>query len=118
MVGRILGFIMHRKCQPKGSFNGKTGEKAFRVTGDFRSKRSVWSVCPKPFKGAHFATFPEKLITPCIKAGCPKGGIVLDPFFGSGTTGLVASMNGRKYIGIELNEKYIELSKERLGLFL
>lgn len=76
--------------------------------------RSVWTVTTKPFKEAHFATFPEKLIIPCIKAGCPKGGVVLDPFSGSGTTGVVAEKLGREYIGIELNPQYIKMSEDRI----
>ncbi len=72
-----------------------------------RNKRSVWTVSTKPFSGAHFAVFPQDLITPCILAGCPEGGTVLDPFFGSGTTGLVAHKYGRKFIGIDLSEIYL-----------
>ena len=79
-----------------------------------RNKRDVWSVTTKPFKGAHFATFPEEVITPCVRAGCPKGGTILDPFFGSGTTGYVANKYNRNYIGIELNPKYIDIAKKRL----
>ncbi len=78
------------------------------------NKRSVWIVSTKPFSEAHFATFPPDLIEPCILAGCPSGGIVLDPFFGAGTTGLVAMRNGRQYIGVELNEEYIEIAEKRL----
>lgn len=79
-----------------------------------RNKRSVWTVSTKPYKGAHFATFPTDLIEPCILAGAPAGGIVLDPFFGSGTTGQVAQALGRQFIGIELNEAYKPLQDERL----
>lgn len=87
------------------------------------NKRSVWTVTTKPFSSAHFAAFPPELIVDCIKAGCPVGGIVLDPFFGAGTTGVVARKLGRNFIGIELNEKYInEIALPRLrselGLFL
>ena len=82
---------------------------------DTRNKRSVWTVTTKPYKGAHFATFPPDLIEPMVKAGCPKGGVVLDPFFGSGTTGVVAKKLGRNYVGIELNPKYIEIAKKRLN---
>ena len=82
--------------------------------GDTRNKRSVWTVSTKPYKGAHFATFPTELIEPCILAGAPAGGIVLDPFFGSGTTGQVAQALGRQFIGIELNEAYKPLQDERL----
>ena len=79
-----------------------------------RNKRSVWTVATTPYKGAHFATFPTALIEPCILAGAPAGGVVLDPFFGSGTTGQVAQALGRKFIGCELNESYKALQDERL----
>jgi hypothetical protein len=82
-------------------------------TGLYRNKRSVWTVTTKPYKGAHFATFPPKLISPMILAGCPVGGTVLDPFGGSGTTGEVAEALGRNSILIELNPAYIELQKQR-----
>jgi len=78
-----------------------------------RNKRDVWDVTLSPIKEAHFATFPEKLIEPCILAGCPVGGVVLDPFFGSGTTGLVATKLNREYIGIELNPEYINIINKR-----
>jgi len=77
------------------------------------NKRSVWTVATKPYSEAHFATFPQDLIDPCIKAGSPKGGIVLDPFMGSGTTALVARKNGCNFIGIELNPEYIKLANRR-----
>lgn len=89
--------------------------------GDTRNKRSVWTIATKPFNEAHFATFPEELIIPCIKAGCPPNGIVLDPFMGAGTTALVALSHGRKYIGFELNPEYKAIADKRLhnklGLF-
>ena len=87
------------------------------VTQDKRNKRSVWDVATKPYKGAHFAVFPEELITPCILAGCPRDGFVLDPFMGSGTTAMVATQNGRGFYGCELNSEYVPLQKNRLGLF-
>lgn len=79
-----------------------------------RHKRDVWTVSTKPYKGAHFATYPEELIEPAILAGCKKDGIVLDPFSGSGTTGVVALRNDRKYIGLELNKEYVDLSIKRI----
>ena len=82
-----------------------------------RNKRSVWTVTTKPFKGAHFATFPSDLIEPCILAGCPEGGTVLDPFGGAGTTGLVASNHNRNSILCELNPKYAQLALDRIGIF-
>lgn len=80
-----------------------------------RNKRSVWEVTTQGYSEAHFATFPPKLIEPCILAGCPEGGTVLDPFSGAGTTGLVATRFARNYIGIELNPAYVEMSEERIG---
>ena len=77
--------------------------------------RSVWEVATAPFDGAHFATFPPALIEPCIKAGTPEGGMVLDPFFGAGTTGLVADRLGRDCIGIELNPEYARIAANRLN---
>jgi DNA modification methylase len=82
------------------------------ITG--RNRRSVWTVTSKPYKEAHFATFPPDLIKPCILAGCPEGGTVLDPFGGSGTTAQVAIENGRNATLIELNPAYIELMRKRL----
>lgn len=79
-----------------------------------RQPRSVWSIPTRPFKGAHFATFPPDLIRPCILAGCPEGGTVLDPFFGAGTTGLVAQQLGRNCIGFELNPEYAAIARERI----
>ena len=79
-----------------------------------RNKRSVWTIATQPYPEAHFAVYPEKLIEPCIKAGCPKDGIVLDPFFGSGTTGLVARKLLRNWIGIELNPEYVKIAEKRL----
>ena len=93
--------------------NTSLGQQSFVTINEKKNKRSVWTVTTKPFKGAHFATFPHDLITPCIKAGCPDGGIVLDPFNGSGTTGQVAMELGFNYYGIELNPEYIEVTKQR-----
>ena len=80
-----------------------------------RNKRDVWNVAIRPFREAHFATFPPELVEPCIKAGCPVGGTVLDPFLGSGTTGAVAKRLGREFIGIELNPKYCEMAERRIS---
>jgi len=82
--------------------------------GETRNKRSVWEVMVQGFPDAHFATFPADLIRPCILAGCPAGGTVLDPFMGSGTTALLAKENGCKAIGSELNPVYIEIAAKRL----
>ena len=79
-----------------------------------RNKRSVWTVTTKPYKEAHFATYPPDLILPCVKAARPDA-VILDPFFGSGTTGLVAIQNGRRYIGIDLNPDYCTMAAKRIG---
>ena len=92
-----------RLQRPVGSYNGT------------RNRRSVWTVATQPYPGAHFATFPPKLIEPCILAGCPEGGTVLDPFGGSGTTAQVARNHGRRAISIDLNPDYATLHTKRLG---
>lgn len=94
--------------------NGKNQAASVPWEGTKANKRSVWTVTTKPFKEAHFATFPEELIVDCIKAGCPENGIVLDPFMGAGTTALVAKKLNRNYIGFELNPEYIEIAEKRL----
>lgn len=76
-----------------------------------RNKRSVWDINTFPYAGAHFATFPPKLVEPCIRSCTRPGDFVLDPFFGSGTTGLVAGALGRRYVGIEINPEFIVLAK-------
>lgn len=83
-------------------------------TKETRNKRDVWTVANAPFSGAHFASYPPELIRPCILAGSQEGDTVLDPFFGSGTTGLVAVQEGRYYIGCELNPQYIPMAKSRI----
>jgi DNA modification methylase len=92
------------------------GERVFGADG-MANKRSVWTVNTKPYSGAHFAVFPTELIEPCILAGAPLGGIVLDPFMGSGTTAQVAKDLGRQYIGCELNPEYGKLQKKRTAQF-
>ena len=89
------------------------GERVWGSNGT-RNRRSVWTVATKPFRGAHFATFPPQLIEPCILAGCPENGTVLDPFFGAGTTGLVAQRHNRRWIGCELNPEYAEIARKRI----
>lgn len=113
----------NQKTQPKGSFSGKRAgqdesviAQPFRHVSETRNRRSVWTVTTKPFKGAHFATFPPDLIKPCILAGCPEGGTVLDPFGGAMTTALVCQELNRNSISIELNPEYVSLGRERLGI--
>ena len=86
----------------------------YKIYDGKRNKRSVWTVTTKPFKGAHFATYPKDLIEPCILAGCPENGTVLDPFGGSGTTCIVAEENKRNSIMVELNPDYVEIAKNRI----
>ncbi len=100
-----------------GGANGHTVRHSIgAVVGasNTRNKRSVWTVSTQAYPEAHFATFPEALITPCILAGCPELGTTLDPFSGSGTTGVVALRHQRNYIGIELNPEYVEMSHKRI----
>lgn len=108
-----------RGC-PEGTGSNVCGSVPWE--GMKANKRSVWTVTTKPFKEAHFATFPEDLIVDCIKAGCPEGGVVLDPFMGAGTTALVSRKLGRNYVGFELNPEYINIGENRLktemGLFI
>jgi len=94
----------HRSTQGKEEADPSAG----------RNKRTVWAVATQPFKEAHYATFPPKLIEPCILAGCPKGGIVLDPFMGSGTTAMVAQGLGRNFLGCELNADNVRMAKRRI----
>lgn len=109
-----------RKDKKRGEFKGKYHahedfkhiSDSFRAIRDKRNKRDVWHVATKPFRAAHFATFPPKLIEPCILAGCPIGGTVLDPFMGSGTTAEVALTLQRNFIGFEINQEYIDIAKK------
>ncbi len=98
---------------------GASGNYGISATeyGDYsngRNMRTTWDISLKPFGEAHFATYPEKLVETPLKSGCPEEGIVLDPFFGAGTTGLVALKQNKKFIGIELNPEYIEIANKRL----
>jgi DNA modification methylase len=102
--------------QSEGATNGENYQRGMQEAMKdplHRNKRSVWTVTTKPYAGAHFAVFPTELIEPCILAGAPVGGIVLDPFMGSGTTAQVAQNLGRQYIGCELNPAYLDLQNIR-----
>jgi DNA modification methylase len=98
---------------PKGD-RFSAGERVWGADGK-RNKRSVWEIALRPYKGAHFATFPTALVEPCILAGSRTNDIVLDPFMGSGTTAQVALQHGRQYLGCELNSEYKDLQDERIG---
>lgn len=94
------------KRESHGNVENQTGH---------RNKRDVWTISTNGFRGAHFAVFPEKLVEPCILAGCPAGGLVLDPFMGSGTTGVVAKRLGRDFVGVEINPDYVEMATARMA---
>jgi DNA modification methylase len=104
--------------RPERGFTGSPSRGAgmlnSKAQSDKRNKRTVWHVANKPFREAHFATFPPALITDCIKAGCPTGGVVLDPFMGAGTTAVTAWQLGRRFIGYELNPEYVAIAEKRL----
>ena len=102
----------------RGNHTGKvggTGERMLKLNPKGRNRRSVWTIPARPFKGAHFATFSPELVEPCVLAGCPGGGTVVDIFNGSGTVGEVALKQGRRYIGIDLNREYLAMSRDRLA---
>jgi len=102
------------RMNAKGSRQNESFSAAVSGLVTSRNLRDVWAVPTNSYKGSHFATFPPDLIRPCIRAGCPQNGVVLDPFAGAGTTGLVALEEGREFIGIELNPAYVQLIKDRL----
>jgi len=126
--------ITNRKNMAKGT--GEKGSKHFSKNSPYsasmtnrsreeyynlekgRNKRCIWKINTAYYSEAHFATYPEELCETPIKAGCPKDGIVLDPFFGAGTTGLVALKQGKRFIGIELNPEYIEIAEKRIKPFM
>lgn len=93
-------------------YRTKSGN-AYNYTGK-RNKRDVWTVSTKPEKSAHFAAYPKELIEPCVLAGCPEGGVVLDPFMGTGTTAMVARMYGRNFIGFEINASYMDIINNKI----
>jgi DNA modification methylase len=100
-------------CPSSPMATHRSDREDVRYDGPLRNRRDVWTVATRPYSGTHFATFPEELIAPCILAGCPVGGIVLDPFNGAGTTGLAAMKRGRDYLGCELNADYVRITLER-----
>lgn len=107
-----------RKTATKGKPGAPDQHRADRDDIQYcgsRNKRSVWTISTSSYNGAHFAVFPPKLVEPCIKAGCPEGCVVLDPFTGSGTTGMVAVRNRRNAVLVELNPDYLSLQEERVS---
>ncbi|WP_281212003.1 DNA-methyltransferase [Pseudomonas fulva] len=117
-VGRSKRNSFARETKYSGGEHGQTGQhRSGRADIDYdetRNKRSVWTVATASFKGAHFATFPPDLIRPCVLAGAPRGGLVLDPFGGAGTTALVAMQEGRQSVICELNPEYAALARQRI----
>ena len=100
--------------RPEQISRGGHGQRDGWTMREWRNKRSVWSLAPEPFPGAHFATYPTKLVEPCILAGSRPGDVVLDPFTGSGTTAVVARRLGRRFVGIELNPAYCAMAVRRI----
>jgi site-specific DNA-methyltransferase (adenine-specific) len=90
--------------------------KEIGLNGGYRNRRTVWNINTQSFQEAHFATFPPKLVEPCVQISSMPGDFVLDPFFGSGTVGLVCVQNRRQYVGIELNPEYVKMAADRLGI--
>jgi DNA modification methylase len=108
------GFKRDARLSYKDKNGARGNDKQWTGVGGKRNRRTVWSIPTQPYKGAHFATFPEKLVEPCILAGSKVEDTVLDPFSGSGTTGVVSMRHGRNFIGLELNPEYIKLAHERI----
>lgn len=108
-----MAHMVHHRRIENGTYRKKYSD--YMITpSDMRNKRDVWKVPVRPSKDAHFATFPPTLIRDCVLAGCPKGGVILDPFIGTGTTAAVALEYGRRYIGFELNADYMEIIKKKI----
>lgn len=105
---------LQKKYRPTPGGKHLGGNIPYSGESPLRSRRDVWSVATKGHKGGHFAVFPEQLVEPCILAGCPEGGTVLDPFTGSGTTGTVAKRLRRNFIGVEINAEYWAMARERI----
>lgn len=104
--------VHHRRIE-NGTYREKYSD--YTITpSEQRNKRDVWTVSTKPEKSAHFAAYPKELIEPCVLAGCPNGGIILDPFMGTGTTAMVARMYGRNYIGFEINAEYMSIINKKI----
>lgn len=106
---------VQKKYRPTPGGKHLGGNIPYSGESPLRSRRDVWTVATKGCKGEHFAVFPEQLIEPCVLAGCPEGGTVLDPFTGSGTTGAVAKRLRRDFIGVEINPDYWKMAKKRIS---
>jgi DNA modification methylase len=112
-LGKRAGTPEQGKNRGDGNLHDARWDEYFHPAG--RNRRTVWSIPLGKFREAHFAVFPEALVEPCVKAGCPPGGVVLDPFMGSGTTAVVCRRLGRHYLGFELIPEYVELARRRLA---
>ena len=110
--GKVNGTPEQGKNAGNSNLHDGRWDQAFHPKG--RNKRTVWEIPLSKFRDVHFAVFPEKLVETCILAGCPEGGIVLDPFMGSGTTAVVTQRLNRKYVGIDSNEEYCKIARNRL----
>ena len=117
VVGNTKSHSFARNSKRPGGQHREERED-IAYSGAKRNARSVWTIATQACREAHFATFPDELAARCIKAGCPDGGIVLDPFLGSGTTYAVANGLGRQAIGIELNPEYVEIARGKIGMFV
>lgn len=106
---------LKRKCRAELGKGNLAGNIPYAGESELRSKRDVWHVATRGCSGEHFAVFPEQLIEPCVLAGCPEGGTVLDPFTGSGTTGAVAKRLRRNFIGVEINAEYRKMAQDRIS---
>ncbi|MDI9684286.1 DNA-methyltransferase [Burkholderia cenocepacia] len=109
------GFKRDARLSYKDGNGARGNDKQWTDIGGKRNRRTVWNINTKPYKGAHFAVFPPALVEPCILAGSRPGDAVLDPFFGSGTTGEVAHANSRNFVGLEINPTYAPLQRNRIG---
>jgi DNA modification methylase len=103
-----------RAAKGSGNREGNRRRNTYAIYSGKRNLRDVWFISPKPYRGAHFAVFPEKLVEPCVLAGSKPSDVILDPFCGSGTTGVVALRHKRYFIGIELNPEYVEMARTRI----
>lgn len=113
-MGRGAGWRARKLAEDREAKNNSSMDEALADMRTMRNRRSVWTIPSERYSGSHFATFPRALVEPCIVASCPVGGVVLDPFFGSGTAGQVANDLGRHFIGIDLNSANQPLQDERL----
>lgn len=114
--GMRFGSVNGKRNDVNKSHSNKPGKKW--EYSSKKNKRSVWTITTKPYREAHFAVYPPELVEPCLRAGCPEGGVVLDPFIGAGTTALVALQNRRHFIGCELNPEYIRIAMARIKPYL